>query len=31
MKLEMSQLNNYQCFIDEGIYNHDIPDGYMKI
>ncbi len=30
-KLEMLQLNDYECFIDAGIYNHDpIPDGYRK-
>jgi hypothetical protein len=32
IKLEMSQLNDYKCFIDAGIYNHDhIPDGYKRI
>jgi hypothetical protein len=32
MKFEMLQLNDYECFIDAGIYNRDpIPDGYKKI
>jgi hypothetical protein len=32
MKLEMSQLNDYECFINSGIYNHDpIPDHFKKI
>jgi hypothetical protein len=32
MKLEMLQLNDYECFIDVGIYNLDpFPEGYKKI
>jgi hypothetical protein len=32
MQQNMSQLNDYECFTDVGIYNCDpIPEGYKKI